>query len=239
MLSHQELKLIRSLHQKKYRDEHNLYLAEGIKLVKEALINQPDNIERILFSSKYSEYISDVPVATGIRTTEISQAELERISSLKTPQGILAIMKIPESKMLNRNELGDLTILLDQVSDPGNLGTILRLADWFGIANVICSTGSVEAYNPKVVQASMGAIFRTNVIYTSLEDFIKEYGNDEKTTVYGTTLKGENLFKTTLHTPAFILLGNETADYRQIYAKWLILISAFPITAMQPRRPNH
>ncbi len=209
MLSKQDLKFIRSLHLKKFRDESMMYIAEGLKVVKEAILNQPQNIEQIIVSSKITRQVEEAAFIPQTKMIEVSPAEFERLSALKNPQGILAIIKKSKETLPSPSDLEDIAIILDQVSDPGNLGTIIRLADWFGIQHIICSPDTVECYNPKVVQASMGALFRMNISYTQLPEFLINSRNNGPIKVYGTSLDGTNIYNAQLKTPAFVLLGNE------------------------------
>jgi TrmH family RNA methyltransferase len=210
MLSRQQIKFIRSLHQKKYRDESGRYLVEGLKMVKEAIQNQPQNIDRVVISSEIREQINLDSVISAVEKIEINRAEFEKLSSLKTPSGILAVIKKTIETIPSISDLKDITLMLDQVSDPGNLGTIIRMADWFGIRHIICSPDTVECYNPKVAQASMGALFRVTISYTPLEDFLLTAKQGKQISVYGTSLAGSDLYKMPLQTPALIVLGNET-----------------------------
>jgi RNA methyltransferase, TrmH family len=209
MLSKHDLKFIRSLHLKKFRDESGMYIAEGLKIVQEAVTTQIKNIDQVFVSSKLAGQFEQLLPANHLKITEVSQAEYERISALKNPQGILALMKKTAMSLPSPEDFSDISLVLDQLSDPGNLGTIIRLADWFGIRHIICSEDSVECYNPKVVQSAMGALFRMNILYTRLTDFLATSRNNVQLKVYGTTLEGQNLFKTKLQKPAFIILGNE------------------------------
>jgi TrmH family RNA methyltransferase len=209
MVSRQQIKRIRSLHLKKFRDELKLYLAEGLKLVEEVIINQPQNIEKILFTTKMSELFEKEFNLNAIDKVEISEADFQRISTVRTPQGILAVLKKPQAHISVPTIPDSLILALDRISNPGNLGTIIRLADWFGITDIICSPDTVECYNPKVVQATMGALFRMNLIYTPLEDFFLTAKKNSSIVVYGTSLMGSNIYKTQLQLPAIIVLGNE------------------------------
>lgn len=210
MITRQELKFIKSLHQKKFRDESGLYIAEGIKIVQEAVISNSHLIENVFISSKLTSQTDQLFSNQGIKVREIAGADLERITALKSPQGILAVLKKPEIKIPLGSELGDLTLLLDQISDPGNMGTIIRIADWFGISNIVCSENTVDCFNPKVVQSSMGSIFRVKISYSELSFCIEQYRKLlPNLIIYGTSLDGINIYNTTLQTPAFVLLGNE------------------------------
>ena len=196
-ISVNKIKWIRSLHQKKYRDELGLFLVEGEKLVQEALQFTPQTIEFIAHTSDF-EFNS-----SAIESVVISPSELARISSLRSPNKVLAVVKKSNDK-INTDSSG-LTLALDGIQDPGNFGTILRIADWFGIHDLICSKDTVEIYNPKVVQSSMGAIFRINVHYENLGDWLK----NESRPIYGALLEGENTYQESLPKDAILLMGNE------------------------------
>jgi RNA methyltransferase, TrmH family len=210
MLPKKDLKFIRSLHQKKFRDENKMYIAEGLKIVNEAILNQSQSIDQVIVSSSLSVEFKEKIAMSQVKVVEVSSAEFERLSTLRSPQGILAVLKQIEKKLPSPEEINDIVIILDQVSDPGNLGTLIRLADWFGIRHIICSADTVECYNPKVVQASMGALFRMNIVYTELSDFLTSCRKTARIKTYGTSLEGQNIYSTKLLTPALILFGNET-----------------------------
>lgn len=197
-LSAAQIKAVKALSSKKGRDESGLFVVEGEKLVSEALA-------------------SDFEVVQLWRRDEIGEAAMARISQLSTPSPVLALVRIPsgdggfvmDGKL---NPGGGLYLALDSIRDPGNLGTILRIADWFGIKGIAASSDTVDLYSPKVVQATMGAIFRVPFAYVSLPDFCIAAKNAEGT-VYGTFLDGDNIYTTTLQTgeshPAVIVIGNE------------------------------
>lgn len=144
-------------------------------------------------------------VSGNIKFQEVSEAELGKISSLNTPQEVIALVEIPGRGELQLPFLSGFTLILDGIQDPGNLGTIIRTADWFGISTIICSEDTVDVYNPKVVQASMGSLSRINVWYTDLLLLLPQI----KQPVFGAVLNGENIYQTDFGTAGFILLGNE------------------------------
>lgn len=205
MISKAKIKFIRSLQQKKYRDKEKLFLVEGLKIVKELLIHQPSSCEELYLVNNL-----DTSTSAELNSFQnkqfISENELKQISALKTPPGVLAIVKYPA---ISAPELTrDISLALDKIQDPGNLGTIIRIADWFGVKNIVCSEDTVDCYNPKVVQSTMGAIFRSRIYYTDLKNIIQE--NRSHVTSYATSLSGENVYETTLNKPAIILMGNES-----------------------------
>ncbi len=145
-------------------------------------------------------------INANINLFEVTATELEKISTLQTPQGMLALVHIPEKTTIDEAALKNcFSLALDDVQDPGNFGTIIRTADWFGIKTIICSENTVEAYNPKTVQSTMGSLCRVNVIYTPLSPFLTE----TKLPIYGALLNGENIYKTNWGKEGLILLGNE------------------------------
>jgi RNA methyltransferase, TrmH family len=195
MLSKNQIKLITSLQQKKYRKQEQLFFAEGVKVVQELLHSNFELQE--LFTTK-QDFLS----VSKDNLHAISEAELKKISALATPNSCLAVFKIPKAKEMNKSGL---ILALDDVRDPGNLGTIIRLCDWFGIETLFCSDETVDVYNPKVVQATMGSISRVNVVYGDLEDFLVK----TKLTVFGTFMDGKNIYQESLPNDGVIVMGNE------------------------------
>ncbi|AXG73333.1 RNA methyltransferase [Flavobacterium arcticum] len=195
MVSKNQIKLITGLQQKKYRKQHKLFIAEGIKVVQE-LLNSNFELQ---------ELYTTQTVFQGVTTAKIipvTDAELKKISALTNPNSCLGVFKMPETKQVTEKGL---IVALDDVRDPGNLGTIIRLCDWFGIENLVCSEQSVDLYNPKVVQATMGSIARVNVVYTDLENYI----TNTRLPVFGTFMDGENVYTQKLPQEGIIVMGNE------------------------------
>ncbi len=207
MLSKNQIKFLTSLKQKKFREEHNLFVAEGNKIIPELLasairVKQVYGLEDALKKIKIND--------RAIECIEIKPADLERISSLTTPNELLAVCEIPTYE-LNIPELKNrLTLLLDTIKDPGNIGTIIRIADWFGIETIICSDHSADVFNPKVVQATMGSIARVKIHYTDLSKFLTQHQAELKLPVYGALLEGKNIYGEQLSSAAFIMIGNES-----------------------------
>lgn len=195
MLSKNQIKLITSLQQKKYRKQEQLFFAEGVKVVQELLHSNFELQE--LFTTK-QDFLS----VSKDKLHGISEAELKKISALATPNSCLAVFKIPKAKETKESGL---ILALDDVRDPGNLGTIIRLCDWFGIETLLCSEETVDIYNPKVVQATMGSISRVNVVYGDLENFLVK----TKLTVFGTFMDGKNIYQESLPNNGVIVMGNE------------------------------
>ena len=195
MVSKNQIKLITSLQQKKYRKQEQLFFAEGVKVVQELLHS---NFElQDLFTTK-----QDFLTVPKNKVHAISEAELKKVSALTTPNTCLAVFKIPKAKEMVEKGL---IVALDDVRDPGNLGTIIRLCDWFGIETLFCSEESVDIYNPKVVQATMGSISRVNVVYGNLETFLSQ----TKLPVFGTFMDGKNIYQEELPKEGIIIMGNE------------------------------
>jgi TrmH family RNA methyltransferase len=204
MLSKSQISFVKSLHQKKVRKEQSLFIAEGIKSILE-FIRSDYKIE-IIFSTPHARLKLD-NLSQKIKVQEITDTELKKISTLSTPQDLLALIHIPQKTDISPESFKKtITLVLDGVQDPGNLGTIIRIADWFGFKQIICSTDTVEAYNPKVVQASMGSPSRVEVHYVALEDFFEL----NTYPVYGALLEGDSVYQTEFEDDeAFLVLGNE------------------------------
>ena len=207
MLSKNQVKYIHSLRIGKFRDEYRVFTVEGGKLVDE-LIGSSYKIHQIFATSSWIQSHHAKIASINIDTQEITDVELTKISNLVTPNEVFALVAYPDREIPVIKEPGDILLVLDCIQDPGNLGTIVRTADWFGIRNIICSPDTVDIYNPKVVQATMGSIFRVNIFYKPLKDFLEDIAKSH--TVYGTTVSGENLFKTELTFPAVFVIGNES-----------------------------
>ena len=201
MLSKNQIKSIASLHTSKQRRKESKFIAEGVKIVEE-LLNSDFKIAAVF---ALSDWIDDNEGRTE-HMFQVSEKELQRISMLKTPNKVLAVVDYPEINALNF-ENGDLILALDTIQDPGNLGTIIRIADWFGINKIVCSKDTADVFNPKVIQATMGAFSRVQLFYTSLTDWISKLPAD--TPVYGTLLSGENMYETKLSDSGVIVMGNE------------------------------
>ena len=195
MVSKNQIKLITSLQLKKYRNEHQLFFAEGIKVVHELL---QSNFE--LHHLFVTEAIFDEVIAS--QKTLINVTDMKRISALSTASSCLAIFKIPVAAKLEKNGL---IVALDAVRDPGNLGTIIRLCDWFGVKQLVCSIETVDVYNPKVIQATMGSIARVNINYVDLNAFTTE----SSLPIFGTFMNGKNIYNETLPKEGILILGNE------------------------------
>ena len=200
MVSKNTIKRITSLNQKKYRNREGMFVAEGTKVINELLHSRLELVA--LYAVDDSAFAKVLQKQHTEKVEQVSQADLKKITFLKTAQNAVAIFKIPEQKKIDRSGL---TLVLDDVRDPGNLGTIIRLCDWFGISQLICSIGTVDCYNPKVVQATMGSLTRVSILYTDVRLYVAE----EKRAVYGTFMNGENIYNSPLPSEAVIIMGNE------------------------------
>jgi len=202
MISKSKIKLIKSLEIKKFRDESGLFVAEGTKLVLDLL----SVFNCTLLAATPAWFLENQNVK-AIEVIEVEPDELNKISNQKSPQGVLAIFEKPDYTW-DAEELNDkLVLALDDVQDPGNLGTILRIADWFGITDVFCSRHSADAYNPKTVQATMGALARVRVHTVDMEEFLASV--DSRLPVYGTFMDGEAIYDKPLTMNGIIVMGNE------------------------------
>ena len=205
MLTRARIQLIKSLSDKAARLESGLFVVEGRKMVGEALASGA-NVESVYLSADVSEDI--LPVQSRVAPERVTAKEMERISHLRTPSDVLAVVAMPPGHAGTALYHRGLTLGLDGVQDPGMLGTIIRIADWFGIGRVLWSPDSADCYNPKVVQATMGAIFRVTVWYEELEkvlaDFAAQGGN-----IYGTFLEGNDMYGTELSQDGVIVMGSE------------------------------
>lgn len=195
MVSKNQIKLITSLQQKKYRNIEKLFIAEGTKVIQE-LLQSNFELEH-LYTTK-----EDFNAITSANRTIVSESDLKKISALSSINTCLGVFRVPESKTTQEEGL---LIALDDIRDPGNMGTILRLCDWFGVKEVVCSKTTVDIYNPKVIQATMGSISRVNVNYVDLNSFLE----NTSLPVFGTFMDGKNIYNQKLPKDGIIVMGNE------------------------------
>ena len=193
MISKSQIKLIRSLQQKKYRSKLKLFVAKGPTVINEILTAK---------FKLHSLYATVEDLFTGVHSEIISDEEISKISFLKNANNSLAIFTIPEQKKPRKEGI---TLLLDSIRDPGNLGTIIRLSDWFNVSNIICSSDSVDCFNPKVIQATMGSISRVSISYCDLTKYLSL----SDLPVYAGTMDGKNIYKEKLPENAIVIVGNE------------------------------
>lgn len=195
MISKNQIKWITSLHLKKYRLENKLFIAEGVKVIQE-LLQSNFVLEHLFAIDEIFNSFSVLP------KTLVTESEMKKITALSSASSCLAIFQIPEEKKITKNGL---IVALDDIRDPGNLGTIIRLCDWFGIEQVVCSKETVDVFNPKVIQATMGSISRVNIHYLDLEKFI----SNSELPVFGTFMDGTTIYTEDLPTSGIIVFGNE------------------------------
>ncbi|MET3731593.1 TrmH family RNA methyltransferase [Moheibacter stercoris] len=194
MLTNNETKLINSLVKKKFRQKYNKFIVEGVKNIQEVINSE------ILVSKIFTT--EDIFHAPKTEISIISERELQKISQLVQPNTALALCEIPQPKTIVKSGF---IIGLDDIRDPGNLGTIIRMADWFGIAQIICSKETVDVYNPKVIQSTMGSFTRVQLHYIDLEEFFQNYSHP----ILGTFMEGENIYQIDFPKDALLLMGNE------------------------------
>ncbi|MEY3577010.1 MAG: hypothetical protein RL394_593 [Bacteroidota bacterium] len=205
MIAKAEVKYIQSLAHKKFREEEGLFVVEGVKMVQELLEEKPLAIKKIFaIESWIMQHASSLPLAINVQ--QLEDFELAKISTLQSPNDVLALVQVPEPPISGFVPKG-ITVVLDQVQDPGNLGTIIRTCDWFGVENIICSTDTVDAYNPKVVQSAKGSLLRATIYYTSLEEFLSMMPTMP---IYAAVLDGESIGQAVFETPCLLLIGNES-----------------------------
>jgi TrmH family RNA methyltransferase len=199
MISKNKIKYITSLQYKKFRQKYNKFIIEGHKSILD-IVNSDYKIEEI-YTSNFEKFSS---IESSHSIIEITNEEMKKISLLKTPSDSLAIVNIKETiKIIESND--DVILCLDDIQDPGNFGTIIRTANWFGIFNIVCSLNTVDLYNPKTLQSTMGAFANMNIYYIDLELYLQ---NNSKI-IYGTFLEGENIYTSNLNKDCIIVMGNE------------------------------
>ncbi len=224
MLSKSQISLIKSLQHKKDRILHGLFLVEGYKSVIE-FINSAYQIQAVYFTASFDPKV--LKLSQKINLCEISVTDMEKISSLKTPQEILALVKIPAWPPLDNAKLRQkFSLVLDGIQDPGNMGTIIRTADWFGIKNIICADDTVDVYNPKVVQASMGSLSRINIYYGDIAAILLQLNLP----VFGAMLNGESIYRANFGTEGLIVMGNEGNGLRPAIAQLINKAITIPRT---------
>ncbi len=220
-LTKSQSKYIKSLQQKKYRDLNGKFIVEGIKLVQEAL-KFPKRVDYVVYVGEIQDYRFDL----SSNSYQTSPKELSMISSLKSPNKILAVCnQTSSSPEINYRKA---IIALDEISDPGNLGTIIRLADWFGISQIVCAPNSVDQYNPKVVQATMGSIFNVAIITEELTKLVEDAPPDTQICI--ADMKGDNLYEMEVRDPFILIMGSEShgvSDEMRRLAKNVVSIPQF------------
>ena len=232
MISRAKIKQIQLLEKKKFRDESKLFVAEGNKLVAEMI--PFFECEWLLARTSWMATQGNIPAKELIIAEE---DDIRKISLLKNPQDVLAVFRYPSYRIEDIKPSDELVLALDGIQDPGNLGTMIRLADWFGIEHVVCSLDTTDAFGPKSVQASMGALTRVKIHYTNLEEFLSK----QNVPLYGTFLDGNNMYEETLSANGIIIIGNEGNGIRPTVESLVnkrLYIPTFPQTHQCPDSLN-
>ena len=194
MVSKSQIKLVRQLGQKKHRDQHQLFVAEGLKVIRE-FIDENYQLHQL--------YALDERHFPSQKVSLVNQTQMKAMSDLKTPSDALAMFAMPKTQTPSQP---DVVLALESIQDPGNLGTIIRLCDWFGIQDIICSSDTVDCYNPKVVRSTMGSLARVQVLYKDLESWLMGLKNYE---IVATSMTGQSIYEHSFDTPTVLLIGNE------------------------------
>jgi len=206
MLSKSQIKHVSSLKVKKYRELHGEFIAEGSKLVLELLVSKFSSIALYALKEWLNE--NKLPTGTKCDVFEVTESEMSRITSLSTPSPCLLTLRTRNVPFDTKIAAKELVLMLDSIKDPGNLGTIIRTADWFGFKNIVCSPDTVDLYNPKTIQSTMGSIAHVQVSYQSLDVLLDKL--DKNISVYGSLLEGENILNKKLSSNGIIIIGNES-----------------------------
>ena len=194
MVSKSQIKFVRQLAQKKQRDQHDLFVAEGHKVVQE-FIDENYQLHQL--------FTSDLSMFSSYKATVISQSEMKAMSALKTPSDALAVFVKPNEQTLSQSKL---ILALESIQDPGNLGTIIRLCDWFGIQDIVCSSDTVDCYNPKVIRSTMGSLARVQVLYKDLQAWLAEIQDYQ---IVATSMDGQSVYEFAFDLPTVLVIGNE------------------------------
>jgi len=212
MLSINQNKLIHALHQKKYRDKHGMFIIEGDKIIRDLYSSGELKTGNTVLNCATREWIensSDMSSDVISEFIEVEYNEIKKISTMVTPPEVFSIVRMPQYNYHSEILTTDTVLVFEAIRDPGNLGSIIRTADWFGIKNIICSTDSVDAFNPKVVQSSMGGVMRVKIHYQGLTGIFKD-ANKLLIPIYGTTMDGDNFYDMTVQNPGLVVFGNES-----------------------------
>ncbi len=210
MASKSTISFLRSLQQKKFRNQEGLFIIEGPKMVSEALKSS------FVVKNIYAVDAWNPELNIKVPLEIISNSEMEKVSGLQTPNKVIAVVEMPAVTGPVPNLEPGIHLLLDHIQDPGNLGTILRIADWFGVQSVICSPDTADVFNPKVIQSTMGSLFNLKIHYSSLIDVLVKNIDNTKWPVYATFLEGESIYNSHLESNCFIVLGNESKGVNPI-----------------------
>ena len=205
-ISNAQIKLLQSLKLKKFRQKYGKYFVEGPKMAEELMLNKPDSIDTVFATEDYMEKL--LGFKNKFKLIEVDERALKKVSELKTPNQVIAIANLPDLNKVPRLKPSGVSIFLDRIQDPGNLGTIIRIADWFGIKDVVCSIGTVDAYSPKVIQSTMGAIYRVNISYSVYEELI---GENDGIQSFGAVLDaGKSVYDLGDDFSGILVIGNES-----------------------------
>ncbi len=234
MISKNTIKLVKSLNKKKYRDKHKLFIAEGDKTVQEVLDSSFEVVELIATESFLIQH--DKTALRAKKISETTPEQIKKASLLKAPQNCLAVCKLPDSEKLPQ-QLNNHTLFLDGIQDPGNLGTIIRTCDWFGMNPLLCSSDTADIFNPKVIQASMGSICRVSVYYSRFDAAARLAGRSGMP-IYGAYTKGQNIYKSPLPAKALIVLGNEGNGIRQQLDHYIQNKISIPVFQDKKNKPE-
>jgi TrmH family RNA methyltransferase len=205
MLSKSDVKYIQSLAYKKYRDEAGVFVMEGVKMIEELINASPERIKRIYATQTWVEQHPQI-VKSLTELIFVEPFELDKISFLTTPNEVLALVSMNIGRKKSEFNNG-ITVILDQIQDPGNLGTIIRTCDWFGVSKIVCSPDTVDAFSPRVVQSSMGSILSLDIFYKDLSTFLLE---NSGMPIYAAELGGKSIHEISYSNPAFLIIGNES-----------------------------
>ncbi len=207
-ITNNQIKFVASLKMAKFRKEHNLFVVEGEKIIAE-LLNGEFEIHSIYGTEEWLQENELKLEKKQLPACKVSPKELERLSGMKSPNKVLAVVKMPSQRLPQGEDFDDLILTLDKIQDPGNLGTIIRTADWFEIKHIVCSNDTVDVFNPKVIQATMGSFMRVKIHYTELSVFFTQQV-PEGTKIYGALLNGKNIYNENPPRNCILLIGNES-----------------------------
>ncbi len=236
MLSKNKIKFINRLKQKKFRSETGLFIMEGDKLVSELLSNRKESIVQLVATTGWLRANQHL-LHRGIKEiTEVSEPFFSKITSFESPTGVLAVLSIPQFSFHENDLKKQLSIGLDTIQDPGNLGTIIRIADWFGINTIFCSHGCADCFNPKAVQASMGSVLRVPLFYVNLETLLDKMSFFDDYIVYGSFIEGPSIYNSKLSNTGMLIFGNESRGIQDSIKKYIRFSLSIPSFS---RQKNH
>jgi TrmH family RNA methyltransferase len=206
LITKSDVKYIQSLAHKKFREEEGVFVIEGTKMVGELIQEFPDKIVHLYATQQWVDEVVREKILDS-KISVIDEMTLGKISQLKSPNQVVAVVKIP-THLAKDNSTSKLTLVLDQIQDPGNLGTIIRTCDWFGVQSIVCSLDTVDAYNPKTVQSAKGSLLRMNIQYA---DLITYLSSKKGVAIYAAALNGNSIYEIEVKEPSIIIVGNEAS----------------------------